>query len=321
VVEANSYSAANAGKLVHVAGPVQAAQTLSDNDLSLEFPGQVSVMRTAEMYQWKEDEKSTTEDQVGGGQKTTTTYTYSRVWSADTIDSAQFKHPKGHENPAKSLRSQRFDAEDATLNGYKVAAGTLDLVEPPTTLKPQTPQGYSHNGDFYYNGDAKAPKVGDGRVAYHGLSAGTTLSVLAAQSGDGFGAYVAPNGYQVHAATIGNQSAAEMIASQRSTESLITWILRAVGFVLVWIGFAWLLSPLSTLASVIPLLGSIVRGATGALAFVIALPLTLVVIALAWFAHRPLIGAGLLGLAAAATYGLWHWHAARRPAATAKAAA
>jgi hypothetical protein len=321
VVEASTFSAANAGKLVHVAGPVQTAQTVSDGDLNVEFPGQVSVMRTAEMYQWKEDEKSTTEDQVGGSQKTVTTYTYSKTWSADAMDSSQFKHPEGHVNPEKSSSSQRFDADDAMLNGYKVDVGTLDLIEPPTTLKPEAPEGYTRNGDYYYNGNAKAPEVGDIRIAYRGLKAGTTLSVLAAQSGEAFGAYVAPNGYQVHSATIGNQSAAEMIASQRSAESLVTWILRGAGFVLVWIGFAWFLSPLSTLASVIPLLGSIVRGAAGAVAFVIAVPLTLIVIALAWFAHRPLIGGGLLIVAAGATYGLWRWHAARRPALSAKAAA
>src|SRR4051812_32929443 len=64
---AGSPSPANAGKLVHVVGIANATAAPSDSDLSLEFPGQLSVTRSAEMYQWKEDEKSTTEDQVGGG--------------------------------------------------------------------------------------------------------------------------------------------------------------------------------------------------------------------------------------------------------------
>jgi hypothetical protein len=314
VVESGtSPSPANAGKLVHVVGQAKTESTISDSDLSIEFPGQLSVQRTAEMYQWKEDEQSKTEDQLGGGQKTTTTYTYKKEWSSSAIDSSQFKHPEGHENPEMSLTSSRVDADDVTLGSYKLDAATLDLVDPDTALKPEAPQGYTRSGNTYYNADPKAPKVGDMRVTYSGLKSGSTISVLALQSGEGFGSYVAPNGYQVHAAELGNKSAAEMIQTQRSAESFITWILRGLGFILVWAGFAWFLSPLSTLASVIPFLGSIVRGAAGAVSFVIAIPLTLIVIALAWFAHRPLIGGALLVVAAGAGYGLWRWHAARRP--------
>ncbi|HEX2593253.1 MAG TPA: TMEM43 family protein [Rhizomicrobium sp.] len=324
VVEASASapSPANAGKLVHVIGQVNAPQAVSDSDLSLEFPGQVSVMRTAEMYQWKETEKSHTEDQLGGSQKTTTTYTYSKEWSADAIDSSEFKHPEGHENPSKSLASQRLNADDTTLGGYKLGADTLDLVDPDTVLKPEAPDGWTRSGDAYYNASAQQPKVGDLRVSYRGLKSGTTLSILAAQSGDSFAAYVAPNGYQVHAAAIGNQTAAQMIAEKRSEESFLTWILRLVGLIVVWAGLAWFLSPLSTLASVLPFLGSIVRGAAGAVAFVVALPITLVVIALAWLAHRPLIGGGLLIVAAGAGYALWRWHKGRTtPAPAAKAPA
>lgn len=315
VVEASaaSPSPANAGKLVHVVGVASATTAPSDSDLSLEFPGQLSVTRTAEMYQWKEDEKSTTEDQVGGGQKTTTTYTYTKQWSDSAIDSSSFKHPEGHENPQKNIASTRLDAEDAKLGGYTLDAATLDLVDPETILKPEAPEGWARSGDAYYNANAQTPKVGDMRVTYRGLKSGTTLSVLAAQSADGFGSYVAPNGYEVHAAAVGNQTAAQMIAEKRKEESIFTWILRVVGFVLVWAGFAWFLSPLSTLASVLPFLGSIVRGAAGAVGFVAAVPITFAVIALAWFAHRPLIGGALLVIGAGAGYGLWRWHAQRRP--------
>ncbi len=53
------------------------------------------------------------------------------------------------------------------------------------------------------------------------------------------------------------------------------------------------------------------RGAAAGLAFVLTVPLTLVTIALAWLAFRPLLGVGLLILAAIAVYLLWRWHHAR----------
>jgi Flp pilus assembly protein TadB len=81
------------------------------------------------------------------------------------------------------------------------------------------------------------------------------------------------------------------------------------------------LGPLSTFAAVIPIVGSIARGAAGLAAFVVSLPLTLVVIAVAWIGFRPLIGVGLLVLAALLLYGLSRLHRSRHPAAPATAPA
>lgn len=88
--------------------------------------------------------------------------------------------------------------------------------------------------------------------------------------------------------------AVNMLADERSSESRLTWILRAVGAMGMFIGFTVFLSPLSTLASVVPFLGSLIGGAAALLAWVISIPLTLVMIALAWLTVRPLIGIALL---------------------------
>jgi hypothetical protein len=89
----------------------------------------------------------------------------------------------------------------------------------------------------------------------------------------------------------------------------------------MFIGFAMFFGPLSVMASFLPFLGALVRGAAAALSLVISVPLTLIVIATAWIAYRPVYG-GLLMLAAiGAVYGLWRWHAARKPAVPVKAAA
>lgn len=80
--------------------------------------------------------------------------------------------------------------------------------------------------------------------------------------------------------------------------ALLTWILRLVGFLMMLFGLLMIANIFSVLASVVPLFGDMVGAGTGLLAFVIALPLTLITIALAWLAYRPLIGIPLL-LAAA----------------------
>ena len=72
-VGASGPSPANENKLVHVVGPATASSPVQDADVGLVFADQVGVARTVEMYQWQEDKKQETQDNLGGGQTTTTT--------------------------------------------------------------------------------------------------------------------------------------------------------------------------------------------------------------------------------------------------------
>lgn len=314
---ASAPSPSNNGKLVHVVGTATATEAISDSDLGVSFDKQVAVERRAEMYQWSEKKEEQSHDKLGGGQETVTTYTYSRVWSDSPIDSSEFKHPEGHENPEMSVRDARYAAQDAKLGGYDLDKDTLGLIDLSTDLRPDAPGGWAASGATLYKGDATAPKVGDMRVTYKGLPDGTKISVLAQQSGNGFAPFIAGNGYKLHMAETGDQPIANMIAEKRSEESILTWILRVVGFVLMFGGFALFLGPISTFASIIPFLGSIARGAVGLAAFVMAVPVTLIVIAIAWIAFRPLIGIGLLVVAGGLFYALRRWHHSAHPVAAA----
>ena len=53
----------------------------------------------------------------------------------------------------------------------------------------------------------------------------------------------------------------------------------------------------------------------------LTVPVALVTIAIAWLVFRPLIGGGMLVLAAALLYGLWRWHHSRTAAHVAAQAA
>ncbi|HET7930778.1 MAG TPA: TMEM43 family protein [Rhodanobacteraceae bacterium] len=299
------------GKLVHVVGAANAGGAITDSNTGLSFPNEVAVQRKVEMYEWSEHSSSRSHTHVGGSKTTTTTYTYTRKWSEDAIDSSLFKHPDGHANPPMPFSSQRYAATNARLGGYALDATTLNLITPSQTLAPAAPAGWQASDGTLYKGDPASPNVGDLRVSYTGLAAGATLSVLAAQSGDGFAPFATANGYQVQLAEPGNRPAKLMLADKRSSESHLTWILRAVGAIAMFAGFAIFFSPLATLASVLPWLGWLAGKLTGLLALVISVPLTLVVIALAWLAVRPLIGGTLLVLAALALFGLWRMHRAR----------
>ena len=321
-VSADTVLPLNEGKLVHVIGPATAATPIADTDLNLNFSDQVAVARTVEMYQWKEKKEEKTENNTGGSQTTTTTYTYTKDWTDGPVDSSSFAHPEGHQNPAMPFTSSRYTATDAKLGGFTLDSETLGLIDLPSPLKPAPPQGWSESGANLYKGANPAtPSIGDVRVHYTSLPAGTTISVLAQQSRDGFAPFTTGNGYQVQLARIGNAPAGLMIAEKKKAESTLTWILRGVGALVMFIGFSMFFAPLSTLASIIPFLGSLVRGATMAFAFVLTIPVTLITIALAWLAFRPIIGGGLLVLAAITLYGLWRGHHGRTAAHVAAQAA
>jgi hypothetical protein len=312
--EASGPSPVNDGKLVHVVGTATAQAPIQDADVGIGFADQVGVARTAEMYQWKETKTERTQDNVGGSSTTTTTYDYTREWSEDALDSAAFKYPDGHQNPAMPFRSKRFAASDAKLGGWTLGADVLDRIDYTQALTPDAPSGWTLSGENYYRGDPAAPKVGDMRVRYVGLPSGATISVLAKQSGNGFAAFTTKNGYQVELAAVGDHSAAALIENQRKAEALLTWVLRGVGMLLMFVGIAVFLAPLSTIASVIPLFGRIVGGAAALVALVIAIPLSILVIAFAWLTYRPLIGGSLMLLALAVGYALWRWRKTRAAA-------
>jgi hypothetical protein len=150
--QASGPSPANDNRLIHVVGAATAQSPIEDTDVGIAFADQVGVARTAEMYQWKEDKKQETQDNLGGGQTTTTTYDYTREWSDDAINSSEFKYPDNHQNPEMPFRNKRFAASDAKLGGWTLDADTLGKVNYSQMLAPDAPAGWTRSGENYYRG-------------------------------------------------------------------------------------------------------------------------------------------------------------------------
>jgi hypothetical protein len=89
------------------------------------------------------------------------------------------------------------------------------------------------------------------------------------------------------------------------------WGFRAMGFFAMWLGLGMLVSPLTALLRFIPVLGNLGRKAIGALTFVLALLLSLVIIVISALLHN--IWA-LLTLAVLLGAGFYFWQRNQRPA-------
>src|SRR5262249_56714792 len=113
-IEARRDDPEHEGKLVHVTGEMKAGVKPSDPEFGGSAEG-LRLVRTAEMYQWREEKKTETKKNVGGSEETVTTYSYVQVWSESPIDSREFKVTEGHVNPQMRYRSSGFLGRDVTL--------------------------------------------------------------------------------------------------------------------------------------------------------------------------------------------------------------
>lgn len=150
-------------------------------------------------------------------------------------------------------------------------------------------------GLIYYGYDAKFPEIGDERISYRVLYP-QDVSIIAQQFGQSFKPYPTKVGKPIQLVMRGNLSADEMWAAEEAKNTMIRWILRLVGFLLMFGGFSAILKPLAVAGSVIPLLGKIVGFGTSLIAGVVAFSLSFIVIAIAWIVYRPLLGILLLAI-------------------------
>ena len=119
-------------------------------------------------------------------------------------------------------------------------------------------------------------------------------SVIAEVNGDRLKSFVAKNGKEFSALTIGESSAEEMYQSEHKRNSIMTWVLRIAGLLLVIMGLKGIFGILTTLLKVLPFLANIAELGVGLVCSVLGLVWSLLVIALAWLFYRPVIAGVLL---------------------------
>lgn len=315
------------GKLVHVMGKAVTGGVVSDDVFGVAAPVLV-LSRTVEMYQWKEKRAEHTRKNIGGSTETETTYTYSKAWEDDAIDSSEFKNPAGHQNPqGMPVKSESWAAQDATLGAFrmpeslvrKISAREAWVLPTNAVMAASVPGKITLQRTGFYIGETPAsPQVGDVRVSYS-VALPCEVSLVSKQVGDTFEAYTAKNGERIELLQAGAHSPGEMFQQAQQNNKILTWILRGAGFLFMLIGLAMMLAPLSVVADLIPFIGSIVGVGTGVISFLIALSLSSGVIALAWLAYRPVLGGSLLAITVLSIVAVSRKMKKARPASTTQA--
>jgi hypothetical protein len=285
------------------------------------------------MYQWQEHKETKETKKLGGGTQKETTWTYEKKWSDERIDSDQFKEKEGHINPA----SMRFPRREVTAQVVQLGAfrlspgllGQLNQFEPlpmDAALVKQLPEELKKQSKLdgswlYLPKDAKEkvapgkPQIGDLRVKFEVVQP-TTVSLIARQVGETFEPWQSDAGTQIESLVVGESSAENMIGQMERENTTWTWVLRGIGFLVMAVGIGMVFRPLVVVADVVPFLGNLLGAGVGVFAALIAGGLSLVTIAIAWLAYRPLLGISLLVVAGVLFFLLFSLRK-RRPAVSA----
>jgi len=282
--------------LVHLTGPAESGETLRDDHFAIEVPALV-LRRTVEMLQWRENSESKTRTKLGGGTETETTFTYEKVWSESLIDSSRFESAADHANPAfKPLDSHTVQAAEVRVGAYRLGAGLMaklsrfEEVPPPDTL----PEGHTTVGSVIFrSADPAAPQIGDLRISFKAAMP-AEISVVARNHNGVLDAYRTENGSVIELLEYGDKDAAAMFHAAKQANKALTFGLRILGIILLFVGAKSVLGPISVVLDVLPFLGRVSRMGTTLIAAVVALPAAFVTIAIAWITYRPVLGVSLI---------------------------
>lgn len=304
------------GKAVHATGVARTTDTLRDPNFGIAVNA-FRLTREVEYYQWVEESSSESKDKLGGSTETTTTYTYEQAWCDDPVNSSEFKDPayRGKNFVWRSVDELDKKAPTASFGAYKLTEGIIGSISGEEPVDPVVSESQKQQllakvtdstvvvtvrgNQVYIGADPDMPHIGDVRITFNQVTSPKTISLLQKVVNGTFESYIAKNGQSYSRVEMGTVSAENMIAHQKSANKMMLWLLRILGIILVVGGFRSLLSFISTVFAVVPFVQRIIGTGIGLVTFLVGLVWSLVVIALAWVAHRPVLGITLLVIAAA----------------------
>ena len=125
----NKKDASLDGELICGSALATTEDSLSDNQFGVGAKA-IALHRRVEYYQWVEDSKESSEDKLGGKEVTTTTYTYSKKWVSQPVESSEFKDP-AYQNKNTVLttveESEQY-AENVKFGAYQLNETLIHMI-------------------------------------------------------------------------------------------------------------------------------------------------------------------------------------------------
>ena len=295
----------------------------------------IAIKRTVRYYQVQEKSKQEKRDKIGGGEETVTTYTYNRGWVTTPINSEGF-HDPGYRKinfVLTTVPQEGVWSQNVTFGAYTLPESLIRSISSTEPLKPVIAQNRlesmnedarhvalrnysssklgnvakSHNAEagqfihvtdneLYIGMTPSSPAVGDVKVTFEKVVP-AKVTLIAKVNGNTFEPYKAKNGYTFQTLVMGEKDAAEIYEAEHDTNTIMLWVLRIVGILMVIGGLKGIFGFLETLLKVVPFIANILGWGVGVICTIVGVVWSLIVIAIAWLFYRPLLGIALLVVA------------------------
>ena len=164
----NKKDASLDGELVHATAMAVTDDSLADAQFGVGAKA-IALKRRVEYYQWTEQQHSTSDDKLGGKKETTTTYTYTKEWVSQPVESQRFKDAD-YQNKnfvLTTVEPQDQYAENVTFGAYRLseqqvksisAREDMELAVAENVLK-QLDQSAKTAYERFYGVSTKKPVV------------------------------------------------------------------------------------------------------------------------------------------------------------------
>ena len=295
------------GKLIHATAVAKTDEILTDPTYGVSVNA-IRLVRDVEYYQWVEHSSSETKDKIGGGQETTTTYTYTKEWVGGPIDSGNFKDPdyQSKNFVRTTVPDNTVTAEKVEFGAYVLPPAMVGAIPASTSVNLPASLGngidtFVDGGTVYYGENPQTPAVGDVRVSFTEADGGTA-SILGQVVGNTFEPFKHKNGKSLMVLKMGEHSQESMFESEKAANKMWMWILRIIGIILVVAALRMTFSILVTILKVLPPLAKVAELGVNLVTGVVGFVWALLVILVAWVAYRPLLAVALALVIAALIY-------------------
>lgn len=315
LVDGASVNQQTEGKQVAVTGRLAADEQIGDTPYLAAGP-YIQLNRNVEMFAWVEHKETDTRKDAGGSSTTTTTYTYDKQWTSSPEDSESFEHRQGHTNPPLPVKSTTVTVPSAHIGAYTIEPADITLPsshdinlnsEIVTTSGNEKLVG---NYIMLSKGSSNTPQLGDVRISYSGVSANTQAVAFGKQQGAALVPFLTAQNDRLY--RVFTNTDREGAIQEMNTEYVVMgWILRLVGFLLMWVGLGLCFGPITAFLDVLPFLGSAGRFMIGLVTLPVALVLSVITIVISIIAHNILALIVVLGLILGGVF-LWSKLQSRR---------
>jgi len=253
------------------------------------------LRRNIEMYQWIEQKSTETVNKWGGSQDKKDVYLYKKDWSGLHNNSARFQIQQNHENPPQwPCDSQTLLPGSLRLGPFNLAPDIIQNL--PKRCKVHdfdiifNDKKISSDGEgfFYINFENNAPKIGDVRVSFNAITRPQHVSIIGKQSGKTIGTFTSSGTGQSVSPILheGKKTSSLMFEEEEAKMGAVTGIIRVAGFVVNYIGWDLLFTPLVTTTSIIPVLASLSGIGVALVAIPLAVSTSGLTIVFAWVDAR-----------------------------------